>query len=226
MARPRSDIKDRVIAAARERFLLQGVDGASLREIAAAARTGIGMVYYYFPTKDDLFLAVVEESYRGLERDVSEALRRRTPDEPFQQRIERLYARVWSLSDEEFTTVRLVLREALISSERVQQLGQRFLRGHIPHLMAALADGVEEGSLREELPPLARLISTVALGMLPAMARRVAGSAFAVESPAPDVAARLFGDLLLHGLSPVRAATSSPASPSMHRSGRGTDRCR
>ena len=61
MARPRSDIQKRIVLAARTRFLADGVDGASLRHIARAARTSIGMVYYYFPTKDDLFLAVVEE---------------------------------------------------------------------------------------------------------------------------------------------------------------------
>jgi AcrR family transcriptional regulator len=40
-----------------------GVDGASLREIAREAGTNIGMVVYYFATKDDLFLAV--ERRRG-----------------------------------------------------------------------------------------------------------------------------------------------------------------
>ena len=63
MARPRSDIGPRIVHAARRRFLVEGVDGASLRAIAHDARTSIGMIYYYFPTKDDLFLAVVEEMY-------------------------------------------------------------------------------------------------------------------------------------------------------------------
>ena len=61
MARPRSDIEPRIVHAARRRFLKEGVDGASLRTIARDAKTSIGMVYYYFPTKDDLFFAVVEE---------------------------------------------------------------------------------------------------------------------------------------------------------------------
>ena len=59
MARPKSDIEPRIIHAARRRFLEDGVDGASLRKIAREAGTNIGMIYYYFPTKDDLFLAYV-----------------------------------------------------------------------------------------------------------------------------------------------------------------------
>jgi AcrR family transcriptional regulator len=199
MARPRSDIRDRLVEAARERFLVQGVDGASLREIAAAARTGIGMVYYYFPTKDDLFLAVVEATYAGLVRDVEALLQRRTPDEPFAPRLERLYRRAWSLSEEEFISVRLVLREALVSSERVRKIGERFLRGHLPQLAQLLIDGAEEGSLRDDLPPLARIISVIALGMVPVLARRVAASAFPFEAPSAEEAARIFTDLLLHG---------------------------
>ena len=66
MPRPPSDIAARIVEAARDRFLLQGVDGASLRSIAADAGTNIGMVYYYFKTKDDLFLAVIEEAYAQL----------------------------------------------------------------------------------------------------------------------------------------------------------------
>lgn len=55
MARPRGDIEPRVLEAARKRFLEQGVDGASLRKIAEDAGTNIGMIYYYFPTKEALF---------------------------------------------------------------------------------------------------------------------------------------------------------------------------
>ena len=61
MARPRGDIAPRILHAARRRFLTEGIDGASLRGIAADAGTNIGMVYYYFPTKDEM--ADYMESY-------------------------------------------------------------------------------------------------------------------------------------------------------------------
>ena len=51
MARPRGDISERLIKAAREAFLTQGVDGASLREIAAEAGTSLGMITYYVPPR-------------------------------------------------------------------------------------------------------------------------------------------------------------------------------
>src|SRR5204862_7757124 len=115
MARPRSDIGPRIANAARRRFLEQGVDGASLRTIARDAGTSIGMVYYYFPTKDDLFLGVVEEVYVKLVSDMTRALE---PNAPAPERIRRLYARVGTVTDAELATVQLVVREALASSAR------------------------------------------------------------------------------------------------------------
>ena len=88
MPRPQSDIDARIVEAARSRFLLEGVDGASLRSIARDAGTSIGMVYYYFKTKDELFLAVIETAYRGLLVDFSAAL---ASDVTAEQRLARLF---------------------------------------------------------------------------------------------------------------------------------------
>src|SRR6185436_13781032 len=119
MARPRTDIRPRILLAARERFRETGVDGASLRAIARDAKTSIGMIYYYFPTKDDLFFAVVEESYAKILADMERAL---APDGTLEERLVRLFERIANVSDDEIETVRLVGREALLSSARRDRL--------------------------------------------------------------------------------------------------------
>src|SRR3954467_5674250 len=98
MARPKSDIEPRILAAARARFLSDGVDGASLRQIAADAGTSIGMVYYYFPNKDDLFLAVVEEVYEGVLALFEKAL---SHPSSVSERLGRLYEAVCKLDDQQ-----------------------------------------------------------------------------------------------------------------------------
>src|SRR5688572_24885486 len=102
MPRPKSDLAPRIIEAARNRFLIEGVDGASLRQIATDAGTNIGMIYYYYPTKDDLFFAVIEDVYEPFLVDLESAL---ALDFPPDERIRRLYARVAAMSDVEFQTV-------------------------------------------------------------------------------------------------------------------------
>lgn len=172
MGRPRSDIAPRVVHAARARFLLEGVDGASLRDIAKDAKTSVGMVYYYFPTKDDLFLAVVEEIYAGLLAGLEIAL---APDVSVQRRFARAFARIGGASDVEIDVIRLVVREALVSSTRLDRLLDRFRRGHLPMLLAALAEGVDKGEVRSDRPLPLLMMSIFGAGLVPQMLRRFAG---------------------------------------------------
>jgi AcrR family transcriptional regulator len=199
MSRPRSDIRERLQQAARAQFLLHGVDGASLRAIAAAAGTNIGMVYYYFPTKDDLFVAAVEEIYKKLLGDFAALL---GEPAPLGEKLQRLYARIWRQSDDEYATIRLVMREGMVSGDRVQRLSQLFTQGHIPLLLQALVQGSNDGELREELPPLVLLVSTMALGLMPMLAWRAAGQRLMPDLalPDPDRLGALFASILLRGL--------------------------
>jgi AcrR family transcriptional regulator len=200
MARPASDIAVRIVAAARERFLFEGVDGASLRNIAKDAGTNIGMVYYYFKTKDDLFLAVIEAVYTQLLEDMRAILgAAATPEE----RIGRLYQRVAAMSDDELKTVRLILREALVSSARLSRLAELFLAGHIPHVMQLLTDGIGHQQLRPDLHPVAMMGAMFSLGLMPQLARRqlaTTGLPFTQLLPPPaDVAAMMF-EVLMRGI--------------------------
>jgi AcrR family transcriptional regulator len=200
MARPASDISSRILHAARERFLLEGVDGASLRNIAKDAGTNIGMVYYYFKTKDELFEAVVAEVYTHILDDIKATLSADTTPE---QRLSQLYARVAALSDEEFQVVRLLLREALISSARLSRIARLFLEGHIPLVLRMMADGSAHGRLRSDLHPVALMAATFVLGLMPQIARRLLASTdlpFAGLLPSGAAVADTMISVLLEGI--------------------------
>lgn len=172
MARPRSDIRTRIVHAARARFLAEGVDGASLRTIARDAETNVGMIVYYFPTKDELFLAVVEEVYARLLGELGELL---AGEEPLRDRLERVFARFGEASDDELEVVRLVVREALLSSERFERVFARMQRGHIKMLLEAFAEGMQRGEIDPGIPLPMLLLSAVGLGGLPQVVRHVTG---------------------------------------------------
>lgn len=217
MGRPRSDIGPRIVHAARARFLAEGVDGASLRTIAADAKTSIGMVYYYFPTKDDLFHAVVEEVYGALLQDLEVAvLSATTVDE----RLRRASTRIGRASELELDVVRLVLREALVSSSRLERLFARFTAGHIALLGRTLLEGVREGAIDASVPPPLLLLSTLAMIALPQLLGRALGAGG--RAPAlvgvgnGEELARQMVELLLHGIAPRADAAgprSAPAAP-------------
>ena len=202
MPRPPSDIRARILAAARARFLADGVDGASLRAIARAAGSNLGMLYYYFPSKDDLFFAVVEEVYGDLLADLTEAL----GPGSFEERIGRLYARIGALSDQELEVVKLVMREVIGRSPRLARLVERFQRGHLPLVIGALADGMREGQVRRDLPPGLLLVLTFAIGAVPQIIRRSAGDLAPFRQlPDPTTLARLLLDAFLRAVSPAAA---------------------
>jgi AcrR family transcriptional regulator len=202
MARPKSDIEPRILAAARQRFLSDGVDGASLRGIAADAGTSIGMVYYYFPSKDELFFGVVEQEYQRLLQDVERAIE---PNVPMRERVERLYARVARLTDEELLTIRLVFREALASSARFARLRERFQSGHIPLIARLIADGYASGAFDRTLHPMVAMLSVAGLAVVPQVIRRVLDGQLPFPgAPAGEELSKLLVGVLFNGTAGTR----------------------
>lgn len=67
----KDNTRDRILKAARGRFAKKGYTETSMRDIARAAGMGVGNIYHYFSSKDELFRAVVspvvEELWRMLE---------------------------------------------------------------------------------------------------------------------------------------------------------------
>ncbi|MCA9618003.1 MAG: TetR/AcrR family transcriptional regulator [Myxococcales bacterium] len=199
MPRPQSDIPERLLEAARLHFLAQGVDGASLRAIAKEAGTSIGMIYYHYETKDALFQAVVRRVYQPLLVDLRHALDdAHAPEE----RLRLVFRRLGKLKNEELEVVRLILREAMINSERLAWMLGQVVGGHLPLILQAFADGARAGTFRDDLPPAAMLIATGSLGLFAQVVRRRIPpevAAFAGLPPSEELAEALLS-ILLAGL--------------------------
>ncbi|THF69732.1 TetR/AcrR family transcriptional regulator [Deinococcus sp. Arct2-2] len=58
--------RTQIITAALRRFRTFGVCGTTLQDVAEASQVPLGNLYYYFKTRDDLVLAVLEECEREL----------------------------------------------------------------------------------------------------------------------------------------------------------------
>lgn len=70
------DTRDRLVEAARDLFLIQGYNATGVAQILKQAGVNSGSLYYYFPTKEDLLVAVLEwyrdNIYEGLLKPVFE----------------------------------------------------------------------------------------------------------------------------------------------------------
>ena len=58
------DTRDSILRAATKIFAQHGFSGGRIDEISNAAKSYDRMIYYYFGSKEDLFIAVLEEMYR------------------------------------------------------------------------------------------------------------------------------------------------------------------
>ncbi len=69
----RDNRRDVLLAAAARHFRERGYSGAVLRDIAEEAGMLAGSIYYYFPSKEDLFVAVHAEGVRRISAAVDAA---------------------------------------------------------------------------------------------------------------------------------------------------------
>jgi AcrR family transcriptional regulator len=207
MARPATDIRHRLLVAARAAFDKHGVDAVSLRTIARKAGTTIGMVYYYFPTKDDLFLAVIEDVYATVLPDIAGLL---TAEAPLRAKLGRVMDRLAGGGEAEGAVMRIAVRDILVSSTRRALLFARFERGHIPIVLQAMMRAERAGELRTDVPTAMKVFSAGAVAVL--------GSLVLQHLPLPglppaDLRRELALDLLFDGI----AARAAPRATSAAR---------
>jgi hypothetical protein len=111
------------------------------------------------------------------------------------------------MNDREFRVIRIILREALVSSERLGRLIKRFSRGHIPLVVAMATDGVRDGVFDRELPLPALLMAAGSLAVVPQLVQRVLRAQAPLVSrllPSPETLAAATLQILLRGASPSK----------------------
>src|ERR1700712_2909025 len=59
--------RDSILKAATKVFAKYGYDGGSVEKISKAAKSFDRMIYYYFGSKEGLFIAVLEDIYRNMD---------------------------------------------------------------------------------------------------------------------------------------------------------------
>ncbi len=72
---PKEDSRARIIKAAREAFSTMGFEGASLRGVAKEANVQHQLATYYFKTKEELWMAVMDELATGFFDQLGERIR-------------------------------------------------------------------------------------------------------------------------------------------------------
>jgi AcrR family transcriptional regulator len=142
-----------ILEVATREFSEKGLAGARIDEIAAATRTSKRMIYYYFGSKEGLYLAVLEESYRRM-RAIEAALH--LEDLPPEDALRRLVGFTFDHHQSNEAYIRLVMSENI---ERGKYLAQSKIiqKLNVPAIEAIrklYERGVAEGIFRSQLDPV------------------------------------------------------------------------
>lgn len=73
--------RDAILQAARKIFACDGLEGATLRAIAAEAGIAVGTVYLHYPAKEALYADLLAGSLADLQKHLRDAVAKAAPDE-------------------------------------------------------------------------------------------------------------------------------------------------
>ncbi len=183
--RTRADI----LAVAEQEFGEKGLAGARIDEIAAATQTSKRMIYYYFGSKEGLYLAVLEESYRKIRQEETDLhLESLEPEAALRRLVGFTFDR--HLRNENY--IRIVMSENINRGQFLRQ-SQYIQDLNIPAISAIrelYQRGVEQGVFRPGLDPVDIHASISALSFFNVSNRHTFGLIFKLETDSPDYLAR------------------------------------
>jgi AcrR family transcriptional regulator len=142
-----------ILAVANTEFSEKGLAGARIDEIAAATQTSKRMIYYYFGSKEGLYLAVLEESYRQMRAIESEL---HLEDLPPEDALRKLVAFTFDHHHGNEPYIRLVMSENMQRGEYLAQskIIQKLNVPAIESIRKLYDRGVAAGIFRSGLDPV------------------------------------------------------------------------
>ena len=177
-----------ILEVATREFAEKGLAGARIDAIAAAMRTSKRMIYYYFGSKEALYLAVLEEAYRRIRAIESEAhLDDLLPEDALRKLVGHTVAYQWN--HPEF--VRLVQSENI---QRAQYLAQsksirRLNATAIDGLRRVIQRGQKAGVFRAAIDAVDLHMSISALSVFNVANRHTFSTIFKVDMTTPAATA-------------------------------------
>ena len=164
------DLRTRLLDVAEARFAESGYARTSLRAIGSEAGVNPALVHYYFGSKRDLLIAVLDRVLEPMAALVAGL--QQAPQSP----PETLTALLFDMMSEHPALVHLLVREALLPGGELQAF---FAEHYAPRLGGAfpalLGREQTEGRLDPDMDPRALTVCILGLCMFPFMARATLG---------------------------------------------------
>lgn len=194
-----SDGKARILEAAGWLFAQKGFDAASIQQIADAAGVSKATIFHHFPSKRELYIAVVREACR----DSYELLAslKDAQGSVFDRLI--LFAKhhLANLMRHQ-DLARLVLREIISGNQgHAKHLATEVFGEHFEHLVDMVREGQVKNEIRQTIDPAMAAILLIAANVFYFQARGVLGHLEAVDFATDEERfVKKASEILMHGM--------------------------
>jgi AcrR family transcriptional regulator len=160
--KPGENTRSQILVAAAEEFAAKGLAGARVDAIAKSSGCNKGMLYYFFKSKEDLYLEVLESMYADMRRCEHELdLAHLNPSEAIHKLVEFKFDYLESHP----LLIRLLIGENLNDANYLKR-SKRLRSLHLPlvdTLSKLLRAGAADGTLRPNIDPVQLYITISAL---------------------------------------------------------------
>ena len=181
--------KAEILAAGIREFSERGLNGARVDNIAARTQTNKRMIYYYFKSKQQLYIAVLEEAYRRI-REAEKQLRLDDlpPDEAIRCLAEFTFDYHWKNPE----LAKLVVIENVHKGKNLarSETISSFNLSIIDAIAKVLRRGAEQGVLRRGVDPVELHMTVSALALFHVTNRYTFGTVFRRDMRSAEAAAQ------------------------------------
>jgi AcrR family transcriptional regulator len=152
--------REEIIAAARDLFSRKGFHGTSMPDIAQAAGISTGLIYYIFPSKEDILLACCEE-VAALHFDLfSQANHIADPLERFDYIVRELYTSL----DRGSKRLIIMYRDSSTLPRETRQRILSMIKNLDNRFLELIEEGQRMGVFRQDIPE-PRILAANVLGL-------------------------------------------------------------
>ena len=155
---PVEDVRDRIVAGALRCFAEKGYAGTSLREIAEAARTTKPMIYYYFQSKEGLYISTLGDCLQQFADSIDRAT---NPDDDPIEKLRTFCDAYLRYFESQEPHIAFVVREVFgLGADIMHEFGRSLDERIQSRLQRVLEEGAAAGIFR------AGDITTCAIGVM------------------------------------------------------------
>jgi AcrR family transcriptional regulator len=141
------DVRERIVSSALRHFAEKGYAGTSLREIAEAARTTKPMIYYYFKSKEGLYISTLGDLLQEFADAIDQATH---PDDDPCTKLESFCDAYLRYFESQEPHSAFVVREVFgLGADIMSEFGRTLDERIRSRLTRVLQDGIQQGLFRD-----------------------------------------------------------------------------